>query len=281
MYTQVMQHLQSVTKGILSRVEEITGKSIQFMRDDNLAVLSTLQMARHGAEFHVLRYRPSNDPIDYFVAFQAGFALRLFECDPSSRFDFLPDSDAGRRVDVLLKAGQALGATDLAARQALLHDPQTLFGLAAALESVGGEDNVDEADELYQVVIERWPASLVAEPARAARTALAHKNMRSKVGGGLRPDVMMYIASALETFAKLDVAKRQQVTLEIALKGQTGLDINDAEAKYTLKSLPGQFSGMHLVSIMYVGMKELDPDTDPGVDLSAEYDAAKLMQNKN
>ena len=147
--------------------------------------------------------------------------------------------------------------------------------------ALAGEDNASEADELYQVVIKRWPASPVAEPARAARTALAHKNMRGKVGGGLRPDVMMYIAGALDTFAKLDVAKRQQVTLEIALKGQTGLDINDAEAKYTLKSLPGQFSGMHLVSIMYVGMKELDPDTDSGVDLSAEYEAAKLMQNKN
>ena len=72
-----MQHLQSVTKGILRRVEEVTGKSIQFMRDDNLAVLSALQMARHGAEFHVLRYRPSNDPIDYFVAFQQW--PRLFE----------------------------------------------------------------------------------------------------------------------------------------------------------------------------------------------------------
>ena len=97
----------------------------------------------------------------------------------------------------------------------------------------------------------------------------------------LRPDVVMYIASALDTFAKMDVAKRRQITLEIALKGQTGLDINGAEAKYTLKSLPGQFSGMHLISIMYVGMKELDPDMDSGVDLSAEYDAAKLMQNKN
>ena len=52
-----MQYLQSVTKGILKRVEEVTGKSIQFMRDENLAVLSTLQIARHGAEFHVLRYR--------------------------------------------------------------------------------------------------------------------------------------------------------------------------------------------------------------------------------
>ena len=33
-----MQNLQSVTKGILKRVEEVTGKSIQFMRDDNLAI---------------------------------------------------------------------------------------------------------------------------------------------------------------------------------------------------------------------------------------------------
>ena len=87
--------------------------------------------------------------------------------------------------------------------------------------------------------------------------------------------------STFDTFAKLDVAKRRKITLEIALKGQTGLDINDAEPKYTLKSLPGQFSGMHLISIMYVGMKELDPDMDPGVDLSAEYEAAKLMQNQD
>jgi hypothetical protein len=132
----------------------------------------------------------------------------------------------------------------------------------ACLICVRAHSSDHEADELYQVVIERWPASPVAEPARAARTALAHKNMRSKAGGGLRPDVMLYIASALDTFAEMDLAQRRQITLEIALKGQTGLNMNDAEPKYTLKSLPGHFSGMHLISIMYVGMKELDPDMD-------------------
>jgi tetratricopeptide (TPR) repeat protein len=196
-----------------------------------------------------------------------------------------PTDGYGRRNlgALLMKVGRNAEALAhlRAARKALPHDAQTLFGLAAALESVGGDDNVSEADELYQVVIERWPASPVAEPARAARTALAHKSMRSKVGGGLRPDVMMYIASALDTFAKMDVAKRRQITLEIALKGQTGLDMNDAEPKYTLKSLPGQFSGMHLISIMYVGMKELDPDMDPGVDLSAEYEAARLLRRSS
>ncbi len=166
------------------------------------------------------------------------------------------------------------------ARKALPHDAQTTYGLAAALESVGGDENLMEADELYQIVIQRWPASPVAELARESRTKLAHQSMRAKVGGGLRPDVMMYIAGALDTFDKEGPARRQQITLEVALKGQSGLDINDPEQKYTLKSLPGKFSGMHLVSIMYVGMKALHPDVDAGIDLSEEYQAAMALRTK-
>jgi hypothetical protein len=52
-----MNHLRAVTKGILARVETVTGKPIQFMRDDKLALLATLQMARNGVDFHVLRYQ--------------------------------------------------------------------------------------------------------------------------------------------------------------------------------------------------------------------------------
>ena len=167
-----------------------------------------------------------------------------------------------------------------AARDALPHDPQTIYGLAAALNEIGGDDYVEEADELYVVVIERWPASPVAELARSARTKLAHKNMRDKVGGGLRPDVMMYIAGALDTFKKGGATKRQQIAVEIAMKGQSGLDIHDPEQKYTLKTLPGKFSGMHLVSIMYAAFKQIDPTMDAGVDLQCEYDAAMAMQKK-
>ena len=82
------------------------------MRDEKLPLLATLQMARNGAEFHVLRYRPSNEPLDYFVAFQAGFALRLFENEPLKRFDFSPEPDATRKIEPLLKAGQSLSKTD-------------------------------------------------------------------------------------------------------------------------------------------------------------------------
>ena len=53
--------------------------------------------------------------------------------------------------------------------------------------------------------------------------------------------------------------------------GRSGLDINDPEPKYRLKSAPGEFSGLQLVAIMYVGLKRLAPDTDSSIDLSEEY----------
>ena len=174
------------------------------------------------------------------------------------------------------------GLTHLrAARKAIPHDPQATYGLAAALDKVGGDANEDEADELYKVVIERWPADQVAEQARQARTRRAHQNMRSAVGGGIRPDVMMYILGALETFEKMTPTQVQQVGFEIALKGQTGLDTNDSDQKYTLKSLPGKFSGMHLVSIMYVAFKKIDPTLDSGIDLSGEYEAALKLHKQS
>lgn len=107
-----MQDLCAATNDIIERVEEQTGKSIQFMRDENLSLLATLKMARNGADFHVLRYRPSNEPLDYMVAFQAGFVLRLFENEPGQRFDFAPSPAAGQYVEPLLAAGQALGLVD-------------------------------------------------------------------------------------------------------------------------------------------------------------------------
>lgn len=156
---------------------------------------------------------------------------------------------------MLMGAGKHTEALEQfrAARKALPHDGQTLFGLASALEALGGAPQTEEADELYQVVIQKFPGSQVAEMARKARTQLAHANMRSSVGGGLRPDVVVYIADALKTFAQAGPEKSRQITLEIALKGQNGLDINDPEQKYSLSTLPGKFSGMHLVSIMYAG----------------------------
>lgn len=107
-----MDHLRATTKGILRRVEELSGKSIQFMRDDKLPLLASLQMARHGAGFHVLRYRPNDEPLDYLIAYQAGFILRLFELPSDLRFDFAPAPQASKHVELLMATGQPLGDTE-------------------------------------------------------------------------------------------------------------------------------------------------------------------------
>src|SRR5690606_7812017 len=101
-------------------------------------------------------------------------------------------------------------------------DPQTLYGLGSALHRLGGAENDAEADRVLKSVVERFPASSVAELARQARSKLAQRNLRAQVGGRIRPDVMMYIAGALDTFEKLGPEKRKAIGVEIAMLGRSG-----------------------------------------------------------
>jgi len=64
---------------------------------------------------------------------------------------------------------------------------------------------------------------------------------------------------------------------EVALLGMNGLDINDPTEKYGLKAIPGTFSGLHLLSIMYAVFKQFSPNDDVGIDLSKEYEAATQL----
>jgi hypothetical protein len=97
-----MIDLLNTTRQILEKVEEKTGKSVQLMQDDNLAVLATLQMARNGAGFHILRYKPTNDPLDYLITFQAGYVLRLYDAPPNLRFDLTSTHEAHDKARSLL-----------------------------------------------------------------------------------------------------------------------------------------------------------------------------------
>ena len=94
-----------------------------------------------------------------------------------------------------------------------------------------------------------------------------------------RPDVMMYIAGALDTFDKLGAKKRQEIAFEIALLGQRGLDINDPEQKYDLRTLRGKYSGLHLLALMYTAFKQIDPTMNSGADFDAEYKMAVGTRN--
>jgi hypothetical protein len=119
----------------------------------------------------------------------------------------------------------------------------------------------------------------VVEHAEKARTRLAHKRLAEGSVGGIRLDVVAYLTDALKTFAKVGPAKMRTIGVEVALLGRSGLDINNPAKQYKLKNLPGEFSGLHLLAIMYAAFQQIDPSADLGADFSKEY-ALALMTVK-
>jgi Flp pilus assembly protein TadD len=153
-------------------------------------------------------------------------------------------------------------------------DAQAWWGLAQAAQANG---DMATAAPAYLRVVELDPYGQLGEMARQEGSNTAHDLFKGKVGGGLRMDAVMYCANALRKFRELPVTDVQRITFEVARLGRTGLDTNNAAAKYTLRSLPGNYSGLHLVCLMYVGFKILAPEQDIGFDLSKEYEAAQAM----
>ena len=162
-----------------------------------------------------------------------------------------------------------------AAARLLPADPQCWFNLAGTLEEVG---KTEEADEAYVKVLALDRNGRMGEMAEQGRSRIAEKTFR--VRGGFRPDAMSYCQGALERFKDMPPAEVQKITFEIAMLGSRGLDVNDPAEQYTLRSIPGTFSGLHLLCIEYVGFQIIDPKVDIGFDLSAEYAAACAMLEK-
>ena len=156
-------------------------------------------------------------------------------------------------------------------------DPGTMLGLAGALEDMGG-DSLKEADELYKALIQRMGNHPIAEVAKESRTRIAQKSVRNAVGGGIRMDAVMYMQAAFEKFEELDPQTLGLTILEIVRLGANGLDINNPEKKYRLKSLEGEFSGLQLLSYMHVGIKMVEPDADPQSGLDQEFSLASSMR---
>jgi Flp pilus assembly protein TadD len=175
----------------------------------------------------------------------------------------------------LLKTGDGAGATKAFRTAVDLNpqDQQAVFGLAEVLREV----DVTEADRLYIRVIELDARSQLAEFAREARTNLSQQSFRGRTADGVRPDAVMYLLGALKQFGKMPRAEVQQVAFEIAVLGQRGLDPNDPEPKYQLRSLPGSYSGLHLLCLMFAGFKVVAPGQSIGFDLAKEYEVATAM----
>ena len=169
--------------------------------------------------------------------------------------------------------GHLRRATELAPQ-----DQPAWYGYAQALETV---DSIEEADKAYIQAIELDEYSQLAELARKARSKIAKGSFRERAVDVLRMDAVMYCVGALEKFDSMSADEVQRIGFEIAMLGTRGIDVNNPESRYTLKNLPGEFSGLHLLSIQYVAFKKIAPEQNIGFDLSAEYQAAmKLFGDK-
>jgi Flp pilus assembly protein TadD len=153
-------------------------------------------------------------------------------------------------------------------------DERAWFGLGQAYELTG---NINDADAAYRKVLEIDEYSETAELAREASSRIAQTSFHSATPGMERMDAVMYCLGALEKYEKMTPESVRQVGLEVAMIGMNGLTVNDPTPKYQLKSLPGTFSGLHLVCLEYVSFKQVAPEMDIGFDLSAEYRSAQAL----
>jgi len=204
------------------------------------------------------------DPVAAKEAFQKSLLL-----EPESPY-------ALRNLGALLASEDPAASLPLLRRAAELlpEDQGALYGYGTALVKSG---NVSDGDAYLKRAMDVAPNTQIAELCRKERTEIANRALRSGALGGLRMDAVMYCLSALKQYAELGPEKTQAITFEIAMLGRSGLDSNDPARKYHLRSLPGTFSGLQLVCLMYVGFKQIEPEMDIGFDLSKEFEAAKSM----
>ncbi len=159
------------------------------------------------------------------------------------------------------------------ATRLLPSDPSTWLNLGLTLVD---EDELDEADEAYLKVLSLDPTGSLGQHSEKGRSQIAERTFRGR-GGDLRPDAFSYCLGALQRFEGMPKSEIQKIFFEIAMLGTRGLQVNDPAEQYKLNSIPGKFSGLHLLCIEYVGFQLIDPKVDIGFDLSTEYAAAHEM----
>jgi Flp pilus assembly protein TadD len=152
-------------------------------------------------------------------------------------------------------------------------DAEAWLNLAMNREESG---ETGEASIAYGRVIALDQVGSLAERAEQARNRITNRGLH-EAGKGLRADVLSYCGEALRLFEAMPKDEVQKITLEIAMLGAKGLSVNDPSKKYQLRSLPGDFTGLHLLCIEYVGFKIIDPTVDIGFDIAAEYAEACRM----
>ena len=130
--------LRETTRLIVKLVEEHSGYPVQIIDDPSLSTFASIRLARRGGvPSHILTYRPSgNQAPDYFIAFQSGFALRLYALPSERRFVIAMSTLGVQRVvkameELLKQNDETLGRQEIEQASAQLYG-----GLITHLSSV-------------------------------------------------------------------------------------------------------------------------------------------------
>ncbi len=157
-------------------------------------------------------------------------------------------------------------------RQCLAVAPDDIAMMIAYGDCLADLNRSDESEVHYRMAVKTGGPEHLVDLAKARLTEKSEKALRSS--GDVRPDVVQYMRDALERFKSMEVTQIQNLALELAVLGNKGLNINDPTRKYQIQAWPGEYTGLHLISIMYAAFRQFAPDTDIGIDLSKEYGIA-------
>jgi len=200
------------------------------------------------------------------------FLLKALEINPDNSFALKNLGGIWGKLGDILKALYFLKKSyDLNT-----DDPFTVDGLGVTYQEIGDFEN---ADKCFRKTLEMNAPPQIQELSKDGLREIAVKHFKSK---GFRADAVFYCLGAINFFKKKSMKEIQAISFEIALKGRSGLDINDPQKKYQIISMPGTFTGLQLVCYMYVGFKLIAPERDIGIDLSNEYrDALRLSEERD
>lgn len=130
----------------------------------------------------------------------------------------------------------------------------------------------DESDAHYRAAIKTGGPEHILDLAKSRLTKKSEEGLRAL--GEIRTDVLEYMQQALEQFKSMSQSQIQGLALEIAMLGSQGMNIHKSDKMYQLKTLPGEYSALQLISMMYAAFQQFAPGTDVGMDLSKEYELA-------
>ncbi len=159
-------------------------------------------------------------------------------------------------------------------------DPVALLALAENLLVSHDDESIKiRVSALLTQVIDAAPGSKHAERAEEILRDISYKKFRQN--SGLNQYAVDYCLKALEKLKDMSHQEIKGVALETATLGQSGLDVNNPDKSYQLRSIPGNYTGLNVVCIMYVALQQVALGQNVGFDIKAEYEEAlKLFNHK-